>query len=391
MRRNIYLIRHGEPEHGIGGKKCIGITDLPLSEYGNRQAEQVGNWIAGQREKNRKEPGKELEKELKQCRLYCSPLSRCVETARRIQACCPEMSELQIREDLREMSMGIWENRTFEEIRKRDSERFEERGKNLGYYVIPGGESFAQAGERFEKCLMSILSEWEGDAVVVAHAGVIRGYLCRILNRSANDVMEFPQPYGGITVLRETVGSGGLPEEFADSLSGNLTVIQVGWKPQEWLTEDEIRRIYQSCKTPEHVIRHMEKVAEFLQEIKAQFSPEQQSTYDWELLRKAALLHDIKRLEKHHEKAGAEFLIKQGYPELAALIRNHHGGEWEEKELTMEDLLYYADKRVAEDRIVSVEERFARSRGKCRTEEAVMKHERLFEKAMKIEEKLSLK
>ena len=71
-------------------------------------------------------------------------------------------------------------------------------------------------------------------------------------------------------------------------------------------------------------------------------------------------------------------------------FRDLGGGLYElDAELDMEDmfeLLDYADKRVLEETVVSLDERFASSRFKCRTPEARMNHQRRYEKAVRIEQ-----
>ena len=54
----------------------------------------------------------------------------------------------------------------------------------------------------------------------------------------------------------------------------------------------------------------------------------------------------------------------------------------------MTDVLFYADKRVKDTRIVSVDERFEASYEKCKSKEAKEKHHRLYLKTMEIERQL---
>ena len=117
-----------------------------------------------------------------------------------------------------------------------------------------------------------------------------------------------------------------------------------------------------------------------------------QDTANWEILKKAALVHDIARLQSHHADVGAAILRKEGYADLEMLVRNHHSTEWCEKEdgcrVTMEEMFFYADKRVLEDNIVSLSQRFETSLRKCTTEEAKEKHRKLYEKSIDIENRI---
>jgi len=89
---------------------------------------------------------------------------------------------------------------------------------------------------------------------------------------------------------------------------------------------------------------------------------------DLKLVDSASLLHDIKKAEEiktedwgSHEKRADDFLRAKGYEKIADVILKHRSEEiiindidtmtWEEK------IVYYADKRVKHDEIVTIEER----------------------------------
>ncbi|MDO8468352.1 MAG: tRNA (adenosine(37)-N6)-threonylcarbamoyltransferase complex ATPase subunit type 1 TsaE [Candidatus Peribacter sp.] len=60
----------------------------------------------------------------------------------------------------------------------------------------------------------------------------------------------------------------------------------------------------------------------------------------------------------HHEAAAAKFLVGKGFPELAEIVRVHGLTLADSTRITTEQrLLYYADKRVKIDEVVSLEER----------------------------------
>jgi len=80
----------------------------------------------------------------------------------------------------------------------------------------------------------------------------------------------------------------------------------------------------------------------------------------------ACLLHDITKTRslqtrEHHDKTGAELLAELGFSTIGAMVEEHvvlkdfqSGGNLLDKEI-----VFYADKRVMHDRIVTVEERVA--------------------------------
>lgn len=80
----------------------------------------------------------------------------------------------------------------------------------------------------------------------------------------------------------------------------------------------------------------------------------------------ACLLHDITKTRslktrEHHDASGGRLLVELGFPDVGKMIEEHvilqdfqPGGKLLDKEI-----VYYADKRVMHDRIVTVEERVA--------------------------------
>jgi molybdenum cofactor cytidylyltransferase len=80
-----------------------------------------------------------------------------------------------------------------------------------------------------------------------------------------------------------------------------------------------------------------------------------------ELVRAAALLHDIARTEKKHAEAGARLLETHGFPKLAPLVAAHMDLEVKPGQPVDEaQLVFLADKLVVGDQRVNVEQRFAR-------------------------------
>lgn len=80
-----------------------------------------------------------------------------------------------------------------------------------------------------------------------------------------------------------------------------------------------------------------------------------------ELVRTAALLHDIARTEKRHAEAGARLLEIHGFPMLAPMVATHMDLDVKPGQSVDEaQLVFLADKLVVGDQRVNVEQRFAR-------------------------------
>ena len=132
--------------------------------------------------------------------------------------------------------------------------------------------------------------------------------------------------------------------------------------------------------TPGHIIAHSivtEKVCVHLgKKLKAQGIK-----INLQLLSRAGLLHDIAKFKTLHKDVkhgieGERILNELGFREIARITKNHGLGRifaegalqnWEDK------IVYYADKRVTHDKIVSLDERFEylRKRYGCISEDAM--------------------
>lgn len=437
--RRIYLVRHGLPEKSIDEKEYIGVTDLPLSMRGSAESRQLGRYF-----RQRLSPAATV-------RILTSPLQRCRQTAAEMYRVLSdggiELPEPIVVEDLHEIDLGEWEGKSVREIRERFPEAYEARGHALGTYRTPGGESFLEAGVRFRHAIDRILDMNdrkalvdEGTAageprtvseagkacehastssgyehlIIVAHAGVIRSYLSLLTGRDLDHLMDIPLPYASVTELlldRKNVDDEALctaekpgvgDEERVDSAQAKeavgikacregICVVPdgIGVRPEELLDAAEISRLYQKYETPARVIRHMRKVAEVADQLMDGIP---MPGLNRARVMKACLLHDLCRAEKQHARVSAEAIRKEGYPAIAALVAVHHQAAYSEREaqgpLTEAELLFYADKRVQEDGLVSAEERFRESRKKCRTPEACAHHDAMLAKTLKIEKKI---
>src|SRR3989338_9240105 len=129
------------------------------------------------------------------------------------------------------------------------------------------------------------------------------------------------------------------------------------------MTKPEIKKIYREFCVPRHIIKHMEMVA-YVCRILADKLIKKGKKIDKKVLVEAALLHDVLKIS--HEKYGklghekeAEKVLKESGKVLLGKIVGKHGFSsinklktWEEK------ILYYADKRVHDKKIVSLKKRF---------------------------------
>lgn len=375
-RKTFYLIRHGEIQSD--GKRCIGTTEVPLSSNGVIQAQRLGIWMT-----------RLLLRENSIDHIYVSPLMRCRDTAKHMLSRMPaDHHSVSVREELHEIKMGEWENMRFSDIKMRYPKSYTQRGENFWSFKAPGGESFEEAGKRMVTVLKELASihpahDREDSYFIISHAGVIRGALAYLGEIDPDRLMQVSIPYASVTKV--------VSEENGGKIHFNVEYI--GSTPAAVPNDDEITGLLDRYHVPAHIRRHMKGVANVLMDILDMLDPDC-VVYDRALFYAAAMLHDFARLDKNHSSIGALKLRLEGYELIADIISEHDDPELH-RELSFlheghqfvsdEDLLYYADKRVLEDTVVSLKERFQASLSKCRTPEARMNHTRRWNKAIAIE------
>jgi probable phosphoglycerate mutase len=122
----VYLARHGETAWSISGQHT-GLTDLPLTERGERNARRLGERLKG----------------LRFARVFTSPLRRASHTCE----LAGFGSVATVDDDLVEWNYGAYEGKTTEEIHRDrpDWEIFRDG--------CPGGESVAEVADRANRVI----------------------------------------------------------------------------------------------------------------------------------------------------------------------------------------------------------------------------------------------
>lgn len=391
----LYLVRHGQPGLLVGKDSvCLGRKDVPLSHEGEKQAGRLAVYFKGRRVDA----------------IYSSPLVRCTKTASILAEKSGHKDiPVQIEYGLEEVDVGHWDGMTFAEIKEKYPLEYEERGRHMGTYVVPGGESLSQAGRRYaaavERILMKEKNKGDRHIVLVSHAGVMKTLLCKWAGKEIERTFDYRLPYTSLTKAEIEYSDDASADENSESCQPlHVRVLTTGLRPVESISLSEVDRMWGACGADMPLRRHMETVADTAMNLIGYDMALVRS--DWmdtvwpccgthintRLVYYAALLHDIKRMEggRDHAVKGAEYLAHEGYKELAELVRMHHdpGVYREGQPLSEAELLYYADKLVQGDRLVTIEERFEESRKKCSSQEALTNHELRYQAALAIGRKL---
>jgi broad specificity phosphatase PhoE len=149
----IYLARHGETAWSLSGQHT-GLTDLPLTGHGERNARSLGKRLNG----------------LKFKKVFTSPLQRAERTcelAGFAEAAEPDR-------DLVEWNYGRYEGRTSADI---DNER---PGWQLFRDGCPGGESPSQIGARADRVVNRVRAI-PGDVLIFSSGHFLRVFVARWL------------------------------------------------------------------------------------------------------------------------------------------------------------------------------------------------------------------
>ena len=179
----LYLLRHGAIQSGAGGTRYIGRTDLPLSADGQTQARAWAAFFAAGTLNA----------------IYSSDLARCMETARVIGGAC--RLPVHAVPAFREIDLGAWDGLSFEDVKARWPEAFQQRGENIADYRPPGGESFRDLQSRAWPAFEALARQASGKNLIVTHAGVIRVLLCRILGMPLSGLLNIQQDYGALNTI----------------------------------------------------------------------------------------------------------------------------------------------------------------------------------------------
>ncbi len=130
------------------------------------------------------------------------------------------------------------------------------------------------------------------------------------------------------------------------------------------LTLEKIYFILEKEQVPYHIVLHSEKVA--LISLFLGYSLKEKGVeLDLPLLIAGALLHDVKKYHTliyggNHALEGYYFLKNLGYEKIGNIVLHHiyYKPSHPNASITEEEIVYYADKRVKHEEIVSLKERF---------------------------------
>lgn len=173
---DIYLIRHTQTANSAG--LCYGQTDVTVASTFEQETDTLHGKLP------------EFDDD---CRVFSSPLSRCVQLADTFSDTVTTDTRLQ------ELHFGDWEGQLFDAIEPTALQQWTD---NFATAAPPNGETFIDLYERVGAFWQELLANPAEQVVIVTHAGVIRALLARVLNLPLENAFQFRIDAGSVHKLR---------------------------------------------------------------------------------------------------------------------------------------------------------------------------------------------
>jgi len=179
----LLLVRHGETAWNAEGR-FQGVTDLPLSARGERQARCLEVRLATE----------EIDV------VRSSDAQRATQTA--VEIATRHGLQVLAEPRLRELDFGAWEGLTYSQIRERHPQALGEWERHPLTSAPPGGESLGQLVARVESLLDDLgRPDSAQTLLLVSHGGPLRVLVCLALGLAPGDYWRFRLDPGSVSEL----------------------------------------------------------------------------------------------------------------------------------------------------------------------------------------------
>ena len=157
----VYLLRHAQSVANTKGILAGQDDSVQLSKDGFKQSKDLINHL----------------KALKINQVYCSPLTRCIQTITPFMKVNPKI-EFEIKSTLIEMNYGQWSGKKLSALAR--DKRWKSVQNKPSSFVFPQGESFKQMRQRVD-ALIEELKLKKGPILLVTHGDIIKMILAASL------------------------------------------------------------------------------------------------------------------------------------------------------------------------------------------------------------------
>ena len=179
----IYFVRHGQTKANKERLLC-GHLDIDLNKEGLKQAKQMLSKLS----------------KIKVDYIISSPLKRAYHTAKIIAV--RTNHKIIIEKNLMEKSEGLWEGKSYWEIREQDPTNYYKWLKDPFRNRPPKGESVLDLNKRVKRFYKKTLNKYLGEKiVVVGHSGPIRLFILHLLKADINKFWHLKVENGSITEI----------------------------------------------------------------------------------------------------------------------------------------------------------------------------------------------
>lgn len=201
----LLLVRHGETDWNKAGK-FQGQIDVPLNDNGREQSRRAAEFL----------------KDVKLDFAISSSMLRPKETAEIILKYHSGL-QLELRDELREISHGLWEGKFESEIEQSYPGLLEEWKTSPETVQMPEGENLQHVWTRAIASWREIVQSVSGTGIVVAHDAINKAILCHLFGLEPEHFWKFKQGNGAVSVIDYPHGPDGLPVLQAMNVTTHLS------------------------------------------------------------------------------------------------------------------------------------------------------------------------
>ena len=201
----LLLVRHGETDWNKAGK-FQGQIDVPLNDNGREQSRRAAEFL----------------KDVKLDFAISSSMLRPKETAEIILKHHGGL-QLELRDELREISHGLWEGKFELEIEESYPGLLEEWKTSPETVQMPEGENLQHVWTRAIASWREIVQSVSGTGIVVAHDAINKAILCHLFGLGPEHFWKFKQGNGAVSVIDYPHGPDGLPVLQAMNVTTHLS------------------------------------------------------------------------------------------------------------------------------------------------------------------------
>lgn len=203
----LLLVRHGETDWNRQGR-FQGQIDVPLNDNGRSQSGQAAAFL----------------RTIPIQHAVTSPMLRPKETAEIILQHHPDVP-LDLEDNLREISHGLWEGQLESEIEAAFPGELQRWQSTPAVVQMPEGENLQQVWARaiaaWDAIVAAALTRPAGITLVVAHDAINKAILCYILGLGPEHFWSFKQGNGAVSVI-DYAGAGSQPVLTAMNSTAHL-------------------------------------------------------------------------------------------------------------------------------------------------------------------------